>query len=507
MTQSKSSSPLARVLCAAGLLLVACQVTEAAEPRADAGTGVDSQPQPLPQTPAELFKVDRVWTIHLTFTSTQWEAMEPRRRGGGRGGPAGFGPGMFLAPAFLGMGDHDHDGKLSKGEFTALGDKWFTQWDKDKTGKVDTEQLRAGLNASFAPPPGGPGGPPGPGGPGRMGGPGGPGGPRGGGMSLQGQEGKRNGLASVAGIDFDHVHADLDFEGTPLKDVAVRYKGNGTFMQSQGSLKRSLKIDLNRFEKGRTLAGVTTLNLHNNVTDASWMNEVLSHRLFRDAGVPASQTAYARVYVSVPDKFDRQYIGLYSVVENVDRNFAKNHFGTDEGALFKPVGSNLFDDLGDDWIKYNQTYDPKTKLTDGQKRRMIEFCKLVAGADDAEFAAKFGDFVDVDEFSRFMAVTVWLSTLDSVLTIGQNLYVYLDPGTNRFQFMPWDLDHSFGQFGIGASQEQRENLSINKPWRGNVRLLERAFKVDSFRKAYLARLEEFSGTIFTPERHCRQVEE
>jgi hypothetical protein len=72
------------------------------------------------------------------------------------------------------------------------------------------------------------------------------------GMNLQGPEGARNGLASAAGIEFNYVHADLDFAGQFLKDVAVRYKGNGTWMQSRGSLKRSLKVDLNHFVKAKS---------------------------------------------------------------------------------------------------------------------------------------------------------------------------------------------------------------------------------------------------------------
>src|SRR5204863_4642112 len=123
------------------------------------------------------------------------------------------------------------------------------------------------------------------------------------------------------------VHADLDFDGDVIKDVAVRYKGNGTWMQSRGSPKRSLKVDLNHFVKGQKFAGVSKLNLHNNVTDASWMNEVLSHRLFRDAGVPAPRTAYARVYVTVPGKYNHEFLGLYSMVEDVDHTFVEEKLG------------------------------------------------------------------------------------------------------------------------------------------------------------------------------------
>ena len=477
---------------------------------------------PLPQKPSELFVTTNVWTVHLKFTPDQWEAIEPKgggnmfggpRGGGGPGGPGGgpggrgpggpggrgpggpgggpggFGPAMFLAPMFVKEGDKNDDQKLSKAEFAALGEKWFTAWDKEKSGKLTADNFRDGLNAT-------------------MGGGGGPGGGRGGGgMNLQGAEGKRNGLASSAGVEFNYVHADLDFNGQPLKDVAVRYKGNGTWMQSRGSMKHSLKVDLNHFSKDQKFAGVTRLNLHNAVTDASWMNEVLSYRLYRDAGIPASRTAYARVYVTVPGKFEKQYLGLYSIVEDFDNHMAQEVFATKKGAIFKPVTADLFGDLGNDWKKYNQTFDPKTSLTEAQKKRVIEFCKLVAHATDAEFAAKLGDYVDLEEFSRYMAVTVWLSTMDSILAMGQNFYVYLDPKTQKLKFVPWDLDHSFGQFGMMGSQEQREKLSIQHPWRGNIRFLERVFKVEAFKKPYLARLAEYNGTVFKPERITKQVDE
>jgi len=45
-----------------------------------------------------------------------------------------------------------------------------------------------------------------------------------------------------------------------------------------------------------------------------------------------------------------------------------------------------------------------------------------------------------------MAVMVYLSDLDGILGPGQNLYLHLHPKTQQFQFIPWDQDHSWGQF-------------------------------------------------------------
>jgi hypothetical protein len=106
-----------------------------------------------------------------------------------------------------------------------------------------------------------------------------------------------------------------------------------------------------------------------------------------------------------------------------------------------------------------------------------------------------------------MAVTVWLSTLDSILAIGQNYVVYLHPKTDRFQFVPWDLDHSFGNFMLQGTQEEREQLSISEPWVGQNRFLERVMKVAVVREAYLSRMKEFQGTIFQPARIQKQVDD
>ncbi len=457
-------------------------------------------------TPAELFSLTNVYTAHFQFTAEQWQEMEPERGeggffGGGPGGPGrrgpggpgggpgrGFGPGMFLAPVFIGAGDADKDGKVTQAEFETLGSNWFTAWDKDKTGLLKEEHLRDGLNKTLGGGPGGPGGP----------------GPR---MNLQGQEGKRNGLAAAMGVEFDYVKADLELAGQKFTNVAVRYKGNGTWMMSQGQLKRSLKVDLNEFVKGQKIAGISKLNFHNAVTDGSWMNEVLSHRFYADAGVPAPRTAYAKVYVTVPGKHDRQYLGLYSLVENIDDNFTKDRFGSSKGAIFKPVTPELFGDLGDNWENYKQTYDPKDEPSAADAQRVIAFAKLVSHASDEEFAAKLPEYFDLDQFARYMAATVWLSTLDSILGIGQNYYMYLDHKSRKFQFFPWDLDHSFGQFFLMGSQDQRNELSIHKPWRGQIRFLDRVFKVEAFKELYLARIKEINETIGQPERISKQVDQ
>jgi spore coat protein H len=321
------------------------------------------------------------------------------------------------------------------------------------------------------------------------------------GGGLQGPEGARNGVAPRQGVTFDYVHADLAIEDRTFRDVAVRFKGNGTYMRGRTWNKISLKVDLNKHVKGQKLGGLSTINFQSNITDIGWMNEVLAYRLYRDAGVGAPRTSYARVYITVQGQ-PRRYAGLYSISENVDENFAAHRFGTEAGAILKPSTRTPFTSLGSDWASYNQSYDPKTDLTDAEKRRIIQFCQFVSSAPDADFQARIGDYVDLDAFARYFAVLVWIANPDSLLQIGQNYYVYMHPKTQRLHFIAWDQDGSFGNF-----RSQSEGWTIHAPWSGVNPLLARIWDVPAFRSAYLAHMATFAKTLFLPDRFSAQMAE
>ena len=318
------------------------------------------------------------------------------------------------------------------------------------------------------------------------------------GSVLTGAPGLRNGLQGAAGMEFGWVHADLKIDGVEFKDIAVRYKGNGTYRKGVENGKISFKLDLNKYVKGQKIARMDKLNLANEAADSTWMNENISYKLFRDAGVPAPRTAYARVYVTVTGEKPQYYRGLYSLVEEVDALFVNNWFHSKDGALFKPVMPVPFTYMGEDWTKYEQGYDSKLDLTDEQKRRMIDFTKLIANADDATFEKQIGEYLDLDEAARFLAMSVWAMDYDSILLNGQNYYVYQDPKTNKYSFTAWDQDETFAKVGFGSAAPPE--LSILQPGRPNNRFLTRLFAVEAFRTPYLKDLAEYSDTLFKPER-------
>ncbi len=335
-----------------------------------------------------------------------------------------------------------------------------------------------------------------------------------------GPEGGRNGISASKGVDFEYVHASMDFAGITFADVAVRPKGNGTYnpVLTGKVQKPSLKIDINKYVKGQKLAGVTTINLHNSLFDPTWMNETLAYQLYRDAGVPAPRTAYARVYLTAKGGTSDRYLGLYTLVENVDENFTQSRFNVAGGALYKPVTILPFKFLSRDWKDYNQMYDAKTTLTDADKQHLIDFCDLLTHASDEVFTAEVGTFIDIDAFAKYMAVVAWLANPDSLLDAGQNYYVHFNPTTKKYAFLPWDQDHSFGQFIPWRSAESQQQLDIMHPWSNRFQgapfaaqvdyeLMTRMYKLEAFKRSYLAAMAALTRNLTQPARIAKQVDE
>ena len=320
---------------------------------------------------------------------------------------------------------------------------------------------------------------------------------------LRNPQARRSGVIGVLGFEFDWTHADFELGGVAFTNVAARVKGN---VRSLGALNRAYKVDLNKFAPGQKLGGLDELTFNSLVWDYSCLGEALAYEFFREAGVPAPRTAYAWLSASVTTQWEQKPLGLYLMVEVVDNKFAAERFGSKATPLFKPVTYTLFEHLGNEWPAYAPIYDLKTKATPEQQRRVIDFAQLVSSATDAEFAARVGDFLDLDEFARFLAGQVLLPNYDGILSVGQNFYMYLDPRSNKFGFIPWDLDGAWGNIWI-ASRAEQERASIWHPLVGENRFLERVMAVEEFRRIYRSHLEGFVARLYVPERLHRRIDE
>jgi putative membrane-bound dehydrogenase-like protein len=316
---------------------------------------------------------------------------------------------------------------------------------------------------------------------------------------------KRDSERNLFGTEFRWAEGDLSTEGKTYKKVGVRYAGEVTYLVSGQGLKRPLKIEFNKFGD-QQFHGLTSLNLHAMPLDPAKGREVIAYAVFRAAGVPAPRTAFAEVTLTVPGKYDKEYVGLFAVVEDVGKPFLADRFGTDKGLLMKPFQVRSMEHLGDDWERYKGQYRPQSEPTKDEAKRVIEFARLVNQASDDEFKKQIDSYLDVDEFLRFLAANALTSNLESSVALGHNYHLYLSPKTNKFVFLPGDLEFSLANFLLMGTADQLMDLSLTHPYPGDNKLVDRLLAVKDMGEKYQKLLKDLSEKVFTKERLLKDIE-
>ncbi len=263
------------------------------------------------------------------------------------------------------------------------------------------------------------------------------------------------------GGNFPWVHTDMTVGGKTIQDAAFRYKGNGSYSPDAG-MHRSIKVKTDLFGGKDDWDGLETINFNSGGRDPSRTREAMAFAIFRLAGVPASRTAYAEVRYTVPGLHREAYGGIFTVIENVNKAFLKNALPPGTGLLMKPERmSGGVGYYGENWANYTPYYRPEREATPAEAARVIEFARLVNQAPIAEFRSRIESYLDVDEFMRFLAVHALIHASDSFLRGQHNFFIYLDPGDNRFRFIPWDLDGAMGSGGGGRGISNMGMLGID----------------------------------------------
>lgn len=330
--------------------------------------------------------------------------------------------------------------------------------------------------------------------------------PQAAGKPRQNKTGEKEDVHRSGMVDFPWVHGDVTIGGHTYRNVGIRYKGHFTYMASRALLKRSLKIDLRRYDQQAPLFdGIKKFALNAGVLDPTRAREVLGYEAFRSAGVPAPRTAFGAVTLSVPNTWENEYVGLFTLVEDVDKDFLKARLGDGGGLLMKPQGVRGADYLGEDWKAYSERYQPNREATPEEGARVIEFTKLASVADEERFRREIGNYLDVEEFLRYLAMNAMLVNLDSPFAMPQNFFIYLHPKTNKLLFLPWDLDLAFAAWPMGGMPEEQMALSLMHPHSGKHALIERLLAMKEVKTRYRELLREFASTCFSKEQLLKHI--
>lgn len=268
---------------------------------------------------------------------------------------------------------------------------------------------------------------------------------------------------------YHYYPGEISIDGVVVSEVGVRKKGN---LGSSTSERPSLKIKAHEYVDGQRIHGLGHLTLNNNRQDPTRISQCLGYGLFRDAGVPASRCSFAHVTVNGED------LGVYSNVETIKEPFLERHFGDGDGRLYESGG---------DFVPgATDGFQPKTDEDDPD---CSDLDPVVAAlqAPAAELPAALGAVLDVDAFMTYWAMEVITDHWDGYANNLNNFFLYHDPTSDRFQFIPWGIDALF----TGSTRTTRP-MSVfacaSLPWH--------LYDVPETRALYLARMRELLDTVW-----------
>ena len=235
----------------------------------------------------------------------------------------------------------------------------------------------------------------------------------------------------VAPIDgpYTYVDGSVTIDGVTFPNVGIRKKG---FLGSQSTTRPSLKIKLNHVDKNGGIEGLTNLTLNNNQQDSSLVSQFMGYALFNAAGSPASRCAYAKVTVNGVN------LGIYSHVETVRRSMLRRAFGNDNGTLYE----GPYVDFYEGWLG---SFEKKTGSDKKGRKKIKQLIEVLKG-DGENIEQEIGELVDLDSFYTFWAMEGLLGFWDGYSGNNNNFFIYLNPATDKFHFLPWGADSLFVKF-------------------------------------------------------------
>ena len=306
---------------------------------------------------------------------------------------------------------------------------------------------------------------------------------------------------------FPWAECSLTINGQHLNGIGARYKGNASFNLMRGSLKRNMKIKLDWANKDQNYNSVETLNLNAGGLDPSKLRDVFSYWLFREAGVPAPRTTFAEMTLTIPGRYEKEHLGLYTIVEQVNKSFLKDRFESKKGLLMKPEGIASVEYHGDDWRFYAHLYRPDKQPSLAQSKRVMDFANVVNLSNAKQFRDSISSYLDIDGFLRFIAVNALIVNLDTLLAMPQNYYLHLSKDTNKFVFFPWDLDISFAGWPLGGKPADQMKLSLVHPHSSDAhKLIDRLLAMESVKLRYDKIISQLVEGIFSKEQLIKKFE-
>lgn len=302
------------------------------------------------------------------------------------------------------------------------------------------------------------------------------------------------------GTDIE-VPAVLTVDGKTYAGCGMRFRGASSYMMVQSGYKRSFNVSVDYTDEEQRLLGYKTLNLLNCNGDASLLSTVLYSRI-ANAHMPAPKANLVRVVIN------GENWGIYTNVQQFNKQFVEEHYGSSKGARWKvagsPRGGGGLDYLGDDPAAYEYPYVLKGGNKEKSTAKLVELCRVLDQTPVDQLEAELSKILDVDELLWFLALDISLCNSDGYWTRASDYSLYLDPD-GRFHVIPHDMNEAFRKPGGGPGRpggrrrEQRPEDQTVDPLHGlddaTKPLRSKVLAVPSLRAKYLERVRAIADEL------------
>lgn len=230
-----------------------------------------------------------------------------------------------------------------------------------------------------------------------------------------------------------------------VSDIRIKIHGS----TSRNSMKKSFRIAFNSVVKGTRFHGVKKLNLIGDQNDVAIVRAKLALDTLRALGIPGQRAVPVHFRINDGTQVNDIYMGE----EPVDDILLQAWYGADTGNLYKcaykgaradlryvdPGDAATYQNLGGGATYEEDNNDNSPNFTD-----LANFIKFINQSSDADFPLHLGDYFNVDGFLREMAADIVIGQWDNIWYGANNYYLYHNPVTDHFEFMPYDYDNTLG---------------------------------------------------------------
>tara|TARA_B100000963_G_C22624831_1_gene671791 strand:+ start:757 stop:3006 length:2250 start_codon:yes stop_codon:yes gene_type:complete len=283
-----------------------------------------------------------------------------------------------------------------------------------------------------------------------------------------------------------------------LNNVGIRLRGN----TSLTAPKKSFKLDFNSFVPGRKFLGVEKLNLNANHNDPSLFRAAISWNILREMNLPNTRTSFAELFIN------DDFMGVYVVTEHIDDEFIKNNYEKDYGNLYKclwPAPLHFIEDSPEAYkfeSNGRRAYDLKTNKFADDYSDLAQFISVLNNTPDDDFVCEIESVFNVADYLKILALDVLIGNWDGYAGNKNNFYLYHNPLTDLFDYIPYDLDNTWGiTWGnFNWESENPYNWANNMSFGNEFRpLYDRILAVQEYRNLFSHYLTHIINNWFNHE--------